>query len=227
MRIIFTRISAHPLLDQGAQSLDSLLALVLSNQFAHVFAGVAVLAGLDPLGDEGPQGVREGDVHGAGAHSGIVIPLATVVKTSSILGARCQPWQLSCLTFDEPGWQQLDRPLSATTGRAPPADLGRTTTSNRTALYSPQSREKKCPKTSVPMLFKPQRRSSPRRSRQTPPLEGQSFHTQTFQPTCLSRSEQCLRELKWPRSWAKADGDAVMPSLVSATTGHWQTTGVG
>ena len=86
-----SRAAGQAVLDQGAQPLDSLLALDLSNQVAHLLAGVAVLAGLDPLGDEGAQDVRQGDVHRAAARDGIVSPLATVVETSGIsLRTRCR-----------------------------------------------------------------------------------------------------------------------------------------
>jgi len=69
------------------------------------------LPGLDPLGVEGAQGVRAGDVHRAGAHDGIVSPFGNYchdVWDSWVAAASLSSWP----TFSEPRSQSPDGPLS-------------------------------------------------------------------------------------------------------------------
>ena len=58
----------HAFFDQLTQTFLRLLFLIVANQVAQVFAGVAVLARAHTLVDVRPQRIRQGKTHGGGAH---------------------------------------------------------------------------------------------------------------------------------------------------------------
>jgi NAD(P)-dependent dehydrogenase (short-subunit alcohol dehydrogenase family) len=65
-----------------ANNLSNIIRLVAPDEVANVLAGVAVVAGGDPVVDVLAHRLGQGKAHGLAAHPGILVGLTTVVKTA-------------------------------------------------------------------------------------------------------------------------------------------------